>query len=147
MKIKYDQGALLKSATLATVSGLIPCAIGMFIAVSLGVFLELCECKTVIISFFLVYFFLIVSSSLPSLKQGPLDDGASLLIDKADLVLSTSVMLMVMNYVAFFTGVMTASSILSVVFILGFLTSLLVSFLATVPFNFWIVVQELEARR
>lgn len=146
-KSKKNREALFKSASITTFECLVLCIVAEIAALTAGIELQLCHCITVILSFLIAY---ILGLIFLTLKRGPLlpaPENLPIIVDNSDKIVVLTLLLIVTNYCQFFLGIHGASSVMSMRFWLVFPFSCLVSFLITMPVSFWMLMQDIDARK
>lgn len=138
-------GSSLKTSAQATLHCLTGCVIGEVTGLAIGVTLGLGVWPTIALATALAYLSGITLGLLPVMK----DRGVSLLqalrIIWIGEVISIGVMEVVMNFVDYHMGGMTAPSVFSWMFWRGLLFAVPAGFLAAWPVNYWLLKRELKA--
>jgi hypothetical protein len=138
-------GGAFRTSAQATIHCLTGCVIGEVAGLGLGVTLGLGTWPTIILATSLAYLSGITLGLLPVMKNR----GAGLIeafrIIWVGEVISIGVMEIVMNFVDYQMGGMSAPSIASWMFWRGILFAVPAGFLAAWPVNYWLLKRELKA--
>ena len=130
----------------ATLHCLTGCVIGEVTGLAIGVTFGLGIWPTIILATTLAYASGITLGLLPVMKSQHVGLLQALRIIWIGEVISIGVMELVMNYVDYQMGGMTAPSVLSWMFWQGLVFAIPAGFLAAWPVNYWLIKRELKAK-
>jgi hypothetical protein len=138
-------GGALRTSAQATLHCLTGCVIGESAGLMIGVSLGLQVWLTIALATALSYLSGITLGLLPVMKDRGVGILQALRIIWIGEVISIGVMELVMNFVDYQVGGMTAPSIASWVFWRGLMFAIPAGFLAAWPVNYWLLKRELKA--
>jgi hypothetical protein len=138
-------GGALRTSAQATMHCLTGCVIGEVAGLSIGVTLGLGLWPTIILATALAYVTGITLGLLPVMRNRGVGLLAAFRIIWLGEVISIGVMEIVMNYVDYRMGGMSAPSIASWMFWRGILVAVPAGFLAAWPVNYWLLKRDLKA--
>jgi hypothetical protein len=141
----HGGGAPLRTSAQATLHCLTGCVIGEVAGLMIGVAAGLGVWPTIIIATVLSYISGISLGLLPVMRSQQVGFLRALRIIWVGEVISIGVMEIVMNFVDYQMGGMTAPSIASWMFWRGIVFAVPAGFLAAWPVNFWLIKRELKA--
>ena len=139
----HGGGALMTSAQ-ATLHCLVGCVVGEVAGLAIGVSLGLSPWLTIVLATALAYAAGISLGLLPVSRQRNVSLLEALRIIWIGEVISIGVMEIVMNFVDYQVGGMTAPSIASWMFWRGILLAVPAGFLAAWPVNYWLLKRDLK---
>ena len=140
----HGAGALKTSAH-ATLHCLAGCVIGEVTGLMIGVTLGLGVWPTIILATILSYVSGITLGLVPVMREQHVGFFQALKIIWIGEVISIGVMEIVMNFVDFHLGGVSAPSVMSWMFWQGLLLAIPAGFLAAWPVNYWLLKRELKA--
>jgi hypothetical protein len=135
----------MRTSAQATIHCLTGCVIGEVAGLSLGVTFGLGTWPTIILATGLAYLSGITLGLLPVMKNRAVGLIEAFRIIWVGEVISIGVMEIVMNFVDYQMGGMSAPSVASWMFWRGILFAVPASFLAAWPVNYWLLKRELKA--
>ena len=138
-------GGPLRTSAQATLHCLTGCVIGEVAGLMIGVGLGLSPWTTIILATALAYLAGITLGLVPVMRNQQVGMLQALKIIWIGEVISIGVMEVVMNFVDYQMGGMTAPSIASWMFWRGILLAVPAGFLAAWPVNYWLLRRELKA--
>ena len=138
-------GGALRTSAQATLHCLTGCVIGEVAGLMIGVTLGLTPWTTIIIATALAYLVGMTLGLIPVMRSQQVGMLQALRIIWVGEVISIGVMEVVMNFVDYQMGGMTAPSIASWMFWRGILLAVPAGFLAAWPVNYWLLRRELKA--
>jgi uncharacterized protein DUF4396 len=138
-------GGALKTSAQATLHCLTGCVIGEVAGLAIGVTLGLGVWPTIILATALAYGAGITLGLIPVMRSRGVGLIEAFRIIWIGEVVSIGVMEIVMNFVDYQMGGMTAPSIASWMFWRGLLFAVPAGFLAAWPVNYWLLKRELKA--
>ena len=138
-------GGALKTSAQATLHCLTGCVIGEVAGLMIGVSLGLSPWAIIALATTLAYLSGITLGLLPVMKSRGVGLVEAFRIIWIGEVISIGVMELVMNYVDYQMGGMTAPSIASWMFWRGIVFAVPAGFLAAWPVNYWLLKRELKA--
>lgn len=138
-------GGSLRTSAQATLHCLTGCVIGEVAGLVIGVTFGIGVWPTIILATVLSYASGITLGLLPVMKNEGVGMIAALRIIWIGEVISIGVMELVMNFVDYQMGGMTAPSVLSWPFWQGIAFAIPAGFLAAWPVNYWLLKRELKA--
>ena len=138
-------GGAFRTSAQATIHCLTGCVIGEVVGLGLGVTLGLGTWPTIILATGLAYLSGITLGLLPVMKSRGVGLIQAFRIIWVGEVLSIGVMEIVMNFVDYQMGGMSAPSVASWMFWRGILFAVPAGFLAAWPVNYWLLKRELKA--
>ena len=138
-------GAAWKTSAQATLHCLTGCVIGEVAGLTIGVSLGLGVWPTIILATALAYGAGMTLGLIPVMRSRGVGLLEAFRIIWIGEVISIGVMEIVMNYVDYQMGGMTAPSIASWMFWRGILFAVPAGFLAAWPVNYWLLKRELKA--
>ncbi len=141
----HGGGGSLRTSAQATLHCLTGCVIGEVAGLMIGVSLGLAIWQTIALATALAYATGMTLGLLPVMKNRGVGLLEALQIIWIGEVISIGVMEIVMNYVDYQMGGMTASSIASWMFWRGIVFAVPAGFLAAWPVNYWLLKRELKA--
>jgi hypothetical protein len=140
----HGGGGPLKTSFQATLHCLTGCVIGEVAGLMIGVSLGLGVWPTIILATTLAYLTGMTLGLLPVMKNRGVTMLEALKIIWIGEVISIGVMEIVMNYVDYQMGGMTAPSIASWMFWRGIVFAVPAGFLAAWPVNYWLLKRDLK---
>ena len=138
-------GGTLRTSAQATLHCLTGCVIGEVAGLMIGVSLGLAVWQTIALATALAYATGMTLGLLPVMKNRGVSLVEALRIIWIGEVISIGVMEIVMNYVDYQMGGMTAPSVASWMFWRGIVFAVPAGFLAAWPVNYWLLKRELKA--
>ena len=138
-------GGAFRTSAQATIHCLTGCVIGEVVGLGLGVTLGLGTWPTIILATGLAYLSGITLGLLPVMKNRGVGLIQAFRIIWVGEVISIGVMEIVMNFVDYQMGGMSAPSVASWMFWRGILFAVPAGFLAAWPVNYWLIKRELKA--
>ena len=141
----HGAGGALKTSAQATLHCLTGCVIGEVAGLMIGVTLGLGIWPTIILATTLAYLTGITLGLLPVMRNQRVGMIEALRIIWIGEVISIGVMEIVMNFVDYQMGGMSAPTIASWMFWRGLLVAVPAGFLAAWPVNYWLLKRELKA--
>jgi hypothetical protein len=138
-------GGPLRTSAQATLHCLTGCVIGEVAGLAIGVTLGLAPWTTIILATALAYLAGITLGLIPVMRSQRVGMLQALRIIWIGEVISIGVMEVVMNFVDYQMGGMTAPSVASWMFWRGILLVVPTGFLAAWPVNYWLLKRELKA--
>ena len=138
-------GGAFRTSAQATIHCLTGCVIGEVVGLGLGVTLGLGTWPTIILATGLAYLSGITLGLLPVMKNRGVGLIEAFRIIWVGEVISIGVMEIVMNFVDYQMGGMSAPSLASWMFWRGILFAVPAGFLAAWPVNYWLLKRELKA--
>ena len=138
-------GGAIRTSAQATIHCLTGCVIGEVVGLGLGVTLGLGTWPTIILATGLAYLSGITLGLLPVMKNRGVGLIEAFRIIWVGEVISIGVMEIVMNFVDYQMGGMSAPSLASWMFWRGILFAVPAGFLAAWPVNYWLLKRELKA--
>ena len=138
-------GGAFRTSAQATIHCLTGCVIGEVVGLGLGVTLGLGTWPTIILATGLAYLSGITLGLLPVMKNRGVGLIQAFRIIWVGEVISIGVMEIVMNFVDYQMGGMSAPSVASWMFWRGILFAVPAGFLAAWPVNYWLLKRELKA--
>ena len=141
----HSGGGTLRTSAQATLHCLTGCVIGEVAGLMIGVSLGLSVWGTIVLATTLAYLSGITLGLLPVMKSRGVGLVEAFRIIWIGEVISIGVMELVMNYVDYQMGGMTAPSIASWMFWRGIVFAVPAGFLAAWPVNYWLLKRELKA--
>ena len=138
-------GGALRTSAQATLHCLTGCVIGEVAGPMIGVTLGLTPWTTIIIATALAYLVGMTLGLIPVMRSQQVGMLQALRIIWVGEVISIGVMEVVMNFVDYQMGGMTAPSVASWMFWRGILLAVPAGFLAAWPVNYWLLKRELKA--
>ncbi len=141
----HGGGGPLKTSFQATLHCLTGCVIGEVAGLMIGVSLGLGVWPTIILATTLAYLTGMTLGLLPVMKNRGVGMLEALKIIWIGEVISIGVMEIVMNYVDYQMGGMTAPSIASWMFWRGIVFAVPAGFLAAWPVNYWLLKRDLKS--
>ena len=138
-------GGAFRTSAQATIHCLTGCVIGEVVGLGIGVTFGLGTWPTIILATGLAYLSGITLGLLPVMKNrgvGPIEAFRIIWVGE---VISIGVMEIVMNFVDYQMGGMSAPSVASWMFWRGILFAVPAGFLAAWPVNYWLLKRELKA--
>jgi hypothetical protein len=141
----HGGGGPLKTSAQATLHCLTGCVIGEVTGLVIGVSLGLAPWPTIILATILSYASGMTLGLVPVMKNQGLSLLQALRIIWIGEVISIGVMEIVMNFVDYQMGGVSAPSIASWMFWRGLVFAVPAGFLAAWPVNYWLIKRELKA--
>ncbi len=141
----HGGGQPLRTSAQATLHCLTGCVIGEVAGLMIGVSLGLSPWPTIILATVLSYISGITLGLVPVMRSQRLGLLGALRIIWVGEVISIGVMEVVMNFVDYKMGGMTAPSIASWMFWRGLVFAVPAGFLAAWPVNYWLLKREIKA--
>ena len=141
----HGGGGALKTSAHATLHCLTGCVIGEVAGLMIGVSLGLAPWATIILATALAYTAGITLGLIPVMRNQRVGMLQALRIIWIGEVISIGVMEVVMNFVDYQMGGMSAPSIASWMFWRGIVFAVPAGFLAAWPVNYWLLKRELKA--
>jgi hypothetical protein len=141
----HGGGGPLRTSAQATLHCLTGCVIGEVAGLMIGVAAGLGVWPTIILATVLSYISGISLGLLPVMRSQQVSFLRALRIIWVGEVISIGVMEIVMNFVDYQMGGMTAPSIVSWMFWRGIVFAVPAGFLAAWPVNYWLIKRELKA--
>ena len=138
-------GGAFRTSAQATIHCLTGCVIGEVVGLGLGVTFGLGTWPTIILATGLAYLSGITLGLLPVMKNRGVGLIEAFRIIWIGEVISIGVMEIVMNFVDYQVGGMSAPSVASWMFWRGILFAVPAGFLAAWPVNYWLLKRELKA--
>ena len=138
-------GGAFRTSAQATIHCLTGCVIGEVVGLGLGVTFGLGTWPTIILATGLAYLSGITLGLLPVMKSRGVGLIQAFRIIWVGEVISIGVMEIVMNFVDYQMGGMSAPSVASWMFWRGILFAVPAGFLAAWPANYWLLKRELKA--
>jgi len=138
-------GGALKTSAHATLHCLTGCVIGEVAGLMIGVTLGLGVWPTMILATVLAYASGMTLGLLPVMREQHVSFLQALRIIWVGEVISIGVMEIVMNFVDYHMGGVTAPSVASWMFWKGIVFAVPAGFLAAWPVNYWLLKRELKA--
>ena len=138
-------GSSLRTSAQATLHCLTGCVIGEVAGLLIGVSLGLSPWMTIALATTLAYLAGMTLGLLPVMRNQKVGMLQALRIIWIGEVISIGVMEVVMNFVDYQMGGMTAPSVASWMFWRGILLAVPAGFLAAWPVNYWLLKRELKA--
>ena len=138
-------GGALRTSAQATLHCLTGCVIGEVAGLLIGVSLGLPVWQTIILATALAYLSGMTLGLLPVMKNQGVGMLQALRIIWVGEVISIGVMELVMNFVDYQMGGMTAPSVASWMFWRGLMFAIPAGFIAAWPVNYWLLKRELKA--
>jgi Domain of unknown function (DUF4396) len=138
-------GGPLRTSAQATLHCLTGCVIGEVVGLAIGVTLGLGIWPTIILATALAYATGITLGLIPVMRSRHVGLIEAFRIIWVGEVISIGVMEIVMNFVDYQMGGMSAPSVASWMFWRGILFAVPAGFLAAWPFNYWLLKRELKA--
>ena len=138
-------GGAFRTSAQATIHCLTGCVIGEVVGLGLGVTFGLGTWPTIILATGLAYLSGITLGLLPVMKNRGVGLIQAFRIIWIGEVISIGVMEIVMNFVDYQVGGMSAPSVASWMFWRGILFAVPAGFLAAWPVNYWLLKRELKA--
>ena len=138
-------GGPLRTSAQATLHCLTGCVIGEVVGLAVGVSLGLGTWPTIILATVLAYATGMTLGLIPVIRSRHVELVEALRIIWVGEVISIGVMEIVMNFVDYQMGGMSAPSIASWMFWRGILFAVPAGFLAAWPINYWLLKRELKA--
>ena len=138
-------GGAFRTSAQATIHCLTGCVIGEVVGLGLGVTFGLGTWPTIILATGLAYLSGITLGLLPVMKNRGVGLIEAFRIIWVGEVISIGVMEIVMNFVDYQMGGMSAPSLASWMFWRGILFAVPAGFLAAWPVNYWLLKRELKA--
>ena len=138
-------GGAFRTSAQATIHCLTGCVIGEVVGLGIGVTLGLGTWPTIILATGLAYVSGITLGLLPVVKGRDVGLIEAFRIIWVGEVISIGVMEIVMNFVDYQMGGMSAASVASWMFWRGILFAVPAGFLAAWPVNYWLLKRELKA--
>ena len=141
----HSGGGPLRTSAQATLHCLTGCVIGEVAGLAMGVTLGLPVWQTIALATALAYLSGMTLGLLPVMRNQGVSMLEALRIIWIGEVISIGVMELVMNYVDYQMGGMTAPSVASWMFWRGIVFAIPAGFLAAWPVNYWLLKRELKA--
>lgn len=141
----HGGGGVWRTSAQATLHCLTGCVIGEVAGLMIGVSLGLAPWPTIILATLLAYAAGITLGLIPVMRNQRVGMRQALRIIWIGEVISIGVMEVVMNFVDYQMGGMTAPSIASWMFWRGIIFAVPAGFLAAWPVNYWLLKRELKA--
>lgn len=141
----HGSGNSFVTSAQATLHCLTGCVIGEVAGLAIGVSLGLPVWQTIALATLLAYASGITLGVVPVMRRERTGFLAALRIIWIGEVISIGVMELVMNYVDYQMGGMSAGSIFSWMFVRGLLFAIPAGFLAAWPVNYWLLKRNLKA--
>ena len=141
----HGGGSAFKTSAHATLHCLTGCVIGEVVGLMIGVSLGLGAWPTMILATILSYISGMSLGLVPVMRDRHVGFFEALRIIWIGEVISIGVMEIVMNFVDYHLGGVTASSIGSWMFWRGLLFAIPAGFLAAWPVNYWLLKRELKS--
>jgi hypothetical protein len=138
-------GGPLRTSAQATLHCLTGCIIGEVVGLAIGVSLGLGIWPTIILATTLAYATGMTLGLIPVMRNRGVGPMNALRIIWVGEVISIGVMEIVMNFVDYQMGGMSAASVASWMFWRGILFAVPAGFLAAWPVNYWLLKRELKA--
>ncbi len=138
-------GSTLRTSAQATLHCLTGCVIGEVAGLMIGVSLGLSVWHTIILATTLAYISGMTLGLVPVMRSKGVSMIQALRIIWIGEVISIGVMEVVMNFVDYQLGGMSAPSVASWMFWRGLLLAVPAGFLAAWPVNYWLLKRELKA--
>ena len=138
-------GGAFRTSAQATIHCLTGCVIGEVVGLSIGVTFGLGTWPTIILATGLAYLSGITLGLLPVIKNRGVGPIEACRIIWGGEVISIGVMEIVMNFVDYQMGGMSAPSVASWMFWRGILFAVPAGFLAAWPVNYWLLKRELKS--
>ena len=138
-------GGALRTSAQATLHCLTGCVIGEVAGLLIGVSLGLPVWQTIVLATALAYLSRITLGLLPVMRDQGVGMLQALRIIWVGEVISIGVMELVMNYVDYRMGGMTAPSVASWMFWRGIVFAVPAGFIAALPVNYWLLKRNLKA--
>ena len=140
----HGGGGPLKTSAQATLHCLTGCVIGEVVGLMIGVSLGFSPWQTIALATVLAYAAGITLGLLPVMRAQGIGPLAAFKIIWLGEVISIGVMEIVMNFVDYQMGGMTAPSIVSWMFWRGIAFAIPAGFLAAWPVNYWLLKREIK---
>jgi hypothetical protein len=141
----HGGGGALRTSAQATVHCLTGCVIGEVAGLLIGVSLGFEPWQTIVLATALAYATGITLGLLPVMKNRGVGLAEAFRIIWIGEIISIGVMELVMNFVDYQMGGMTAPSVASWMFWRGIAFAIPAGFLAAWPVNYWLLKRELKA--
>ena len=141
----HGGGGPWRTAAHATAHCLTGCVVGEVAGLMIGVTLGLGIWPTIILATLLAYAAGMTLGLVPVMRKNGVGFLEALRIIWIGEVISIGVMEIVMNYIDYQMGGMTASSVFSWMFWRGILLAVPAGFFAAWPVNYWLLKRELKA--
>jgi len=141
----HSSGAPLRTSAQATLHCLTGCVIGEVAGLLIGVTLGLPVWQTIVLATVLAYLSGMTLGLLPVMRNQGVGFLQALRIIWIGEVISIGVMELVMNFVDYQMGGMTAPSVASWMFWRGLAFAIPAGFIAAWPVNYWLLKRELKA--
>ena len=141
----HGHGGAWRTSAQATLHCLTGCVIGEVAGLMIGVSLGIGVWPTIILATVLAYTAGITLGLLPVMREQGIGMLAALKIIWIGEVVSIGVMEIVMNFVDYHMGGMTAPTVLSWMFWQGIALAIPAGFLAAWPVNYWLLKRNLKA--
>src|SRR5688572_22067633 len=141
----HGEGGALKTSAQATLHCLTGCVIGEVAGLMIGVSLGLGVWPTIILATLLAYGAGMTLGLIPVMRSQGVGLLGALRIIWLGEVISIGVMEIVMNFVDYQMGGMTAPSVASWMFWRGIVFAVPAGFLAAWPVNYWLIKREIKA--
>ena len=141
----HGSGGQLKTSAQATLHCLTGCVIGEVAGLLIGVSLGFEPWQTIVVATALAYAAGMTLGLVPVMRNRGVGIGQAFRIIWLGEVISIGVMELVMNYVDYQVGGMTAPSVMSWMFWRGIAVAVPGGFLAAWPVNYWLLKRELKA--
>ena len=141
----HGGGSAFKTSAYATLHCLTGCVIGEVVGLMIGVSLGLGAWPTIVLATVLSYISGMTLGLVPVMRDQHVGFFEALRIIWIGEVISIGVMEIVMNFVDYHMGGVTASSIGSWMFWRGLLFAIPAGFLAAWPVNYWLLKRELKS--
>ena len=142
---RHGDGGSLRTSAQATLHCLTGCVIGEVAGLLIGVSLGIGVWPTIILATVLAYASGITLGLLPVMKNQGVGMLQALKVIWIGEVISIGVMELVMNFVDYQMGGMTAPSVATWMFWQGIAFAIPAGFLAAWPVNYWLLKRELKA--
>lgn len=141
----HGGGGAWRTSAQATLHCLTGCVIGEVAGLAIGVTLGLPVWQTIVLATALAYLSGMTLGLVPVMRNQGVSLLEALRIIWIGEVISIGVMELVMNYVDYQMGGMTAPSVASWMFWRGLVFAIPAGFIAAWPVNFWLLKRELKA--
>jgi uncharacterized membrane protein len=138
-------GGPWRTSAQATLHCLTGCVIGEVAGLAIGVTLGLAAWQTIVLATVLAYLSGMTLGLVPVMRSQGVSLLQALRIIWIGEVISIGVMELVMNYVDYWMGGMTAPSVASWMFWRGLVFAIPAGFIVAWPVNYWLLKRELKA--
>ena len=141
----HSGGSAFRTSAQATLHCLTGCVIGEVAGLMIGVSLGFAAWQTIVLATVLAYLSGMTLGLLPVMRSQSVSLLGALRIIWIGEVISIGVMELVMNYVDYQMGGMSAPSVASWMFWRGLVFAIPAGFIAAWPVNYWLLKRELKA--